>query len=75
MSMEHLNAFLKAKRGRLSRLAEELEITPGAIAQWDEVPADKLVAIEAATGIPRQLLRPDLYQGMKRKAKVREAQL
>jgi DNA-binding transcriptional regulator YdaS (Cro superfamily) len=71
--MEHLNAYLKAKRGRLSRLAEELDITPGAIAQWKEVPDDKLIAIETATGIPRQLLRPDLYEGMKRVPKVREA--
>lgn len=62
--METLRTYLKAERGRMSELAKALSITPGAIAQWDEVPADKLVAIETATGIPRQLLRPDLYEGM-----------
>lgn len=62
--METLRTYLKAKRGRMTDLAKALSITSGAIAQWEEVPADKLVAIETATGIPRQLLRPDLYEGM-----------
>lgn len=66
--METLRTYLKAERGRLSKLAADLAITAGAISQWDEVPADKLVAIEAATGIPRQHLRPDLYEGMKEAA-------
>lgn len=59
-----LTKYLKAKRGNLTELAKSLGITPGAINQWDEVPADKLVAVSRQTGIPRQDLRPDLYEGM-----------
>jgi len=59
-----LHKYLKAKRGRLSELAAALKITPGAINQWDKVPADKLVAVSRETGIPRQELRPDLYEGI-----------
>ena len=60
--MEHLIAYLKAERGRLSALAIALKITPGAISQWKVIPADKLVAIEEHTGIEREKLRPDLYR-------------
>lgn len=59
-----LHKYLKAERGRLSKLAAALNITPGAINQWKVVPADKLVAISRETGIPRQELRPDLYEGI-----------
>ena len=62
--MEHLNTWIKAERGRLVQLAKALKITPAAINQWDVVPADRVVSIEAATGIPRQTLRPDLFEGM-----------
>ena len=62
--MEHLLQYLDEQRGRLSALAAALDITPSAIKQWRIVPADKLVAISTETGIPRQLLRPDLYSGM-----------
>lgn len=64
--MQQLIDYLKAERGRLSKLATALEITPAAIKQWEMVPADKLVRIETETGIPRQQLRPDLYDGMKK---------
>lgn len=63
--MDKLTEYLKAERGRLSKLASALGITPGAINQWETVPADKLVSIETETGIPRQHLRPDLFEGMK----------
>lgn len=63
-AMEHLIKHIDAKRGRLTELARALGITPAAIKQWSIVPADKVVAISAYTGIPRQKLRPDLYVGM-----------
>jgi DNA-binding transcriptional regulator YdaS (Cro superfamily) len=59
-----LQKYLKAERGRLTRLALALNITPAAINQWKIIPADKLVAISRETGIPRQELRPDLYEGI-----------
>jgi DNA-binding transcriptional regulator YdaS (Cro superfamily) len=43
-------------------LAQKLEgITPQAISQWDRVPPGRVIAVEAATGEPRHLLRPDIY--------------
>jgi hypothetical protein len=66
--MDKLSTWIKAERGRLSKLAAHLNITAGAITQWSIVPADKLVAVEAFTSIPRQDLRPDLFEGMRESA-------
>lgn len=59
--MEKLLEYLNAERGRRITLAAALKIAPSAISQWSEVPMGRVVAIEAATGIPRAELRPDLY--------------
>lgn len=61
--MEKLIEYLKAERGRATALASALKITPGAVAQWREVPADRLIEVERITGIARHDLRPDLYEG------------
>jgi DNA-binding transcriptional regulator YdaS (Cro superfamily) len=68
-----LYKYLKAERGRLTKLARALKITPAAINQWEIIPADKLVAISNETGIPRHELRPDLYEGMAVAAEARES--
>ena len=36
--------------------------TPQAISQWDQVPAERVVEVERATGVPRERLRPDLFR-------------
>jgi DNA-binding transcriptional regulator YdaS (Cro superfamily) len=59
--MEELKLYLRAVHGRSSALAVALGITPGAISQWDRVPAERVLEVEKATGIPRQVLRPDVY--------------
>lgn len=59
--MEELRAYLKSKHGRLRALAKALGITDSAIPQWSKVPAERIIEIERATGIPRETLRPDLY--------------
>ncbi len=61
--MDKLNDYFKAERGRMIRLAEALDISPGAVSNWDRVPADRVVDIERITGISRADLRPDLYEG------------
>lgn len=43
-------------------LARRLGITSQAISQWKKIPAERVVDIEAVTGIPREQLRPDLYR-------------
>jgi DNA-binding transcriptional regulator YdaS (Cro superfamily) len=54
--------------GGLRALARKIGIAPQSISQWLEkgqVPDRWLVAIEKATGVPREKLRPDLFKGMK----------
>lgn len=36
-------------------------ITSQAVSQWKQVPAERVIAVEKATGVRRSLLRPDLY--------------
>jgi DNA-binding transcriptional regulator YdaS (Cro superfamily) len=43
-------------------LARRLGITASAVSQWERVPAERVVEVERATGVPRELLRPDLYR-------------
>ena len=51
---------LFSQRGMTAKVARALDITPGAISQWDKVPAERVAAVSAATGIPASELRPDL---------------
>jgi DNA-binding transcriptional regulator YdaS (Cro superfamily) len=43
------------------RVAKALKITHGAVSQWKRVPAERVLTVEKVTGIPRHILRPDLY--------------
>ena len=45
----------------LARLAREIGITRGAVAQWDRVPAERVGEVSRVTGIPVDALRPDLF--------------
>lgn len=50
--------------GSQSALARMLEVTPQAVQSWcatGRVPAERVIPIEAATGVSRHELRPDLY--------------
>lgn len=47
--------------GTASELARRLDITVQSIQQWKTIPAKRLLAVEKATGVPRQELRPDLF--------------
>jgi DNA-binding transcriptional regulator YdaS (Cro superfamily) len=55
-------AAVKAAGG-LMELARLLRIRPQAIIQWKDVPIERLLQIEALTGVPRHVLRPDLFEG------------
>jgi DNA-binding transcriptional regulator YdaS (Cro superfamily) len=49
--------------GGLRALARQLDVSHQAIRRWTKkIPADRIIAIEAATGVSRSALRPDLYQ-------------
>lgn len=47
--------------GTQAALAAQLGITQSAVQQWLRVPAERVLAVEAATGISRHDLRPDIY--------------
>jgi len=51
--------------GGVERLGDALGCAHSSVVRWRQrgrVPADRVVAIEAATGVARQRLRPDLYE-------------
>jgi DNA-binding transcriptional regulator YdaS (Cro superfamily) len=60
--MSELRQYLDGERGRGSRLARDLGVTPGAVWQWasDQVPAERIFKVSELTGIPLSKLRPDL---------------
>jgi TorA maturation chaperone TorD len=55
-----LSEAIKAAGG-VGALAQKIGISQPSVSNWNRVPAERVVAIEAATGIPRAVLRPDLY--------------
>lgn len=48
--------------GGISALARKLGISQAALSKWRRVPAHQIIAVEKATGVPREELRPDLYR-------------
>lgn len=61
MRDEPLNKAIEAA-GSGSALAAMLGISPQAVLQWDRVPAERAKQVAEATGIPRHVLRPDLWE-------------
>ncbi len=47
--------------GGVSSLARVIGVSQPAVSGWKRVPPERVLAVEAATGIPRTELRPDLY--------------
>ena len=47
--------------GGVSELARKIGIAQPSLSNWTRVPAERVVAVEAATGVSRTKLRPDLY--------------
>ena len=47
--------------GGVGELARQIGISQPSISNWTRVPADRVVAVEAATGVDRAVLRPDLF--------------
>jgi DNA-binding transcriptional regulator YdaS (Cro superfamily) len=57
---EALERAIKAA-GTGNELARKIGISPQALSQWERVPAERVVAVERATGVPREQLRPDIF--------------
>jgi TorA maturation chaperone TorD len=47
--------------GGLPELARRIGVAQPSVSNWDRVPAECVLSVEAATGISRVRLRPDLY--------------
>jgi len=52
--------------GGVSELARRIGISQPSVSNWERVPADRVLSVEAATGIGRAQLRPDLFAGRPR---------
>jgi len=50
-----------AAAGNMSKLAFLLGISPTSLLEWHRVPTHRILQVEAVTGVPREQLRPDLY--------------
>jgi len=47
--------------GGVARLARKIGVSQPSVSSWSKVPAQRVIAVEAATGVSRNQLRPDLY--------------
>lgn len=47
--------------GASKELARRVGVSPQAVSQWKQVPANRVLAVERASGVHRSVLRPDLY--------------
>jgi DNA-binding transcriptional regulator YdaS (Cro superfamily) len=47
--------------GSLKAVAKRLGIKSQAISQWQKIPAKRVLALEALTGVSRHVMRPDIY--------------
>jgi TorA maturation chaperone TorD len=47
--------------GGISALARRLGVSQPSISEWTRIPAERVAAVEAVTGIARGVLRPDLF--------------
>lgn len=57
-----IRAIIK-KAGGPARVARLLGFkSHTSVLRWEKVPYDRIIPLEAATGIPREELRPDLFK-------------
>jgi TorA maturation chaperone TorD len=60
MREEGLSEAIRAAGG-VRALAQKIGISQPSVSNWTRVPADRVRAVEAVTGISRAVLRPDLF--------------
>ena len=48
--------------GAMTKIAAAFGLTRQAVSAWRRVPADRVVQLEARFGVPREIMRPDLYR-------------
>jgi TorA maturation chaperone TorD len=60
MAHSGLEAAIRAAGG-VTELARRVGVSQPSVSNWSRIPAARVLAVEAATGIARAVLRPDLY--------------
>jgi TorA maturation chaperone TorD len=50
--------------GGVGALARKIGIAQPSVSNWNRIPAERVIAVEDATGVHRTVLRPDLYGGL-----------
>src|SRR5262245_9870092 len=48
--------------GGVGALAQKIGISQPSVSNWSRIPADRVISVEAVTGVARAVLRPDLYE-------------
>jgi TorA maturation chaperone TorD len=61
MSDPGLDEAIRAAGG-IAELARRIGISQPSVSNWSRVPAERVLSVEAATGVARAILRPDLYE-------------
>jgi len=54
--------------GGVSELARQIGISQPSVSNWTRIPAERVLIVEAATGVDRKILRPDLYGELETKS-------
>lgn len=58
--------------GGVGQLARQIGISQPSVSNWIKVPAERVVSVEAVTGVDRAILRPDLYGAKPMSAEIDE---
>ena len=64
MSDPGLDEAIRAAGG-ITELARRIGISQPSVSNWSRVPAGRVLSVEAATGVARAILRPDLYSELR----------
>lgn len=59
--MKNLKTWFDKERGNKKKLSLHLGISSQALTKWKRVPAERVLDVEAFTGVSRHDLRPDVY--------------
>ena len=57
----HIREIIKAAGGPVA-LARHLGISHSSVCEWQQVPAERVPAVSAVTGLARHVIRPDMYE-------------
>jgi DNA-binding transcriptional regulator YdaS (Cro superfamily) len=63
MESAQLKEIFLSKGFKLAGIARELGVNKSAVTRWTQsrIPAERVSEIEKITGVPREVLRPDLW--------------